>query len=205
MIRDRHLVTLEADSVPSVRIIAGTARGRKLVAPPGQNTRPITDRAKEGIFNMLASLGGVEDCVIVDLYAGSGSFGIECLSRGAASVTFVEQGRDAVATIRKNLETMGFEDRATILPTSVMLAAPSLGRADVAFCDPPYKLAVWEELFLNVKADVLVGHAERTIELSNGWSELRRREYGRAKILIAEPADMVAAVEPEPDEPVESD
>lgn len=136
---------------------------------------------------MLASLGGVEDCAVIDLFAGSGSFGIESLSRGAAHVTFVEQGRDAVATIRKNLDTMGFADRATILPTSVLSAIPALPHVDVAFCDPPYKLAVWEDLFANVKADILVGHAERPIELSSAWVELRRREYGRAQILIAEP------------------
>lgn len=136
---------------------------------------------------MLASLGGVEDCKIIDLFAGSGSFGLECLSRGAAQVTFVEQGRDAQATIKKNLETLGFEDRAILLPTSVQSAVRAMGQVDVAFCDPPYKLPVWAELFETVKSDILVGHAERPIELSSGWVELRRREYGRAQILIAEP------------------
>ncbi len=137
---------------------------------------------------MLVAFGGVEYCTIVDLFAGSGSFGLECLSRGASHVTFVEQGREAVTAIGKNIETLGFADRVTILPTSVQSAVPALPHVDVAFCDPPYKLDVWDDLFSSVKADILVGHAERAIELSNGWVELRRREYGRAKILIAEPA-----------------
>ncbi len=136
---------------------------------------------------MLVGLGGVQECTIVDLFAGSGSFGLECLSRGASHVTFVEQGRDAVATINKNLDTLGFADRATVLPTSVQGAVPALPHVDVAFCDPPYKLDVWDDLFAGVKADILVGHADRVIELEHGWTELRRREYGRAKILIAEP------------------
>ena len=72
-----------------MRVISGSARGRKLQAPPGRGTRPITDRAKEGIFNMLESLGGVGDAVVVDLFAGSGSFAIESLSRGAARAVFV--------------------------------------------------------------------------------------------------------------------
>lgn len=168
-----------------MRIIAGTARGRKILAPAGQGTRPITDRAKEGIFNMLVSLGGVDDAVVIDLFAGSGSFGLECLSRGARRVTFVESDRHARQTLEANLATLGFADRATVLPTPVERAVHTLGHADIAFCDPPYRLDVWAALLDHVDADLLVGHAERPVELTERWVEERRRVYGRAKIVIA--------------------
>lgn len=177
-----------------MRIIAGTARGRKILAPAGQGTRPITDRAKEAIFNMLVSLGGVDDAVVIDLFAGSGSFGLECLSRGARRVTFVESDRHARQTLESNLATLGFSDRATVLPTPVERAVHTLGHADIAFCDPPYRLDVWSTLLDHVDADLLVGHAERPVELTERWVEERRRAYGRAKIVIASLADGVDAV-----------
>ncbi len=134
---------------------------------------------------MLASLGGVEGRIVIDLFAGSGSFGLECLSRGADRVTFVEQDRAAVAAIEKNLETLGFGDRSTIVTSPVQRVVPRLGLVDIAFCDPPYRLDLWRDLLSSVKSDILVGHAEREIDLVPGWVEVRRRNYGRAKILIA--------------------
>lgn len=183
-----------------MRIIAGTARGRKIVAPSGQGTRPITDRAKEAIFNMLVSLGGVDDAIVLDLFAGSGSFGLECLSRGARRVTFVESDRHARNTLEANLATLGFTDRAMVLPTPVERALPTLGHADIAFCDPPYRLDVWATLLEQVDADLLVGHAERPVALSERWVEERRRSYGRAKIVIA---SLATDAEPD-DEPIDS-
>ena len=179
-----------------MRIVAGTARGRRILAPEGQTTRPITDRAKEGIFNMVLSIIGIEDgfdgLVVHDLFAGSGSFGLECLSRGAASVTFVERGRQAVNVIQTNLDTFGFSDRATVLATSVEAVLPTLGHADVVFCDPPYPDDPWPNLLDLVDADLLVGHAARPIDLPAGWEELKRRTYGRSQIVIAKPVGPVA-------------
>lgn len=168
-----------------MRVISGSARGRKLQAPPGRGTRPITDRAKEGIFNMIESLGGVAEAVVVDLYAGSGSFGIECLSRGAAHVVFVERDRRAIAALDANLATLGFADRATVLSEPVSAALPALPPADIAFCDPPYVDDPWSELLDAVDADLVVGHAERAVPLTPRWEELRRRNYGKAQIVIA--------------------
>ena len=169
-----------------MRVIAGTARGRKIQAPPGSGTRPITDRAKESIFNMLVSRGAVVDAVVVDLFAGSGSFGIECLSRGAERVVFVESARPAAATIRSNLEHLGFTDRASIEVGPVESLIGRLPSADLAFCDPPYALDPWSELLADLDADLVVGHAQSDIELPPRWSEIRRRTYGRAHIVIAE-------------------
>lgn len=168
-----------------MRIIAGTARGRRIKAPEGMGTRPITDRAKEAIFNMLVSLGGVEDTNVVDLFAGSGSFGLESLSRGARHATFVERDRGALRALENNLSTLGFTSQATIVSMPVERALIGMGHMDVAFCDPPYKLDVWPLLLAEIDADLVVGHAERPVELSDRWVEQRRRKYGRAHIVIA--------------------
>ncbi len=165
--------------------MSGSARGRKLEAPGGRGTRPITDRAKEGIFNMLMSLGGVEGLVVADLWAGSGSFGIEALSRGAERAIFVERGREALACLGRNLAALEFEDRAAVVPGPVLTVLPTLAPVDIAFCDPPYADDPWAELLAVVPADLVVGHAERLVELPPGWDELRRRRYGRAHIVIA--------------------
>ena len=138
---------------------------------------------------MLMPLVDLDGAEVADLYAGSGSFGLECLSRGAARVTFVEQARPALDALRHNIDSLGFADRARVLVGPVAVHGPALGGVDLAFCDPPYADDPWSELFAMLRADVVVGHAEREIPLPTGWAELRRREYGRAKILIAEPAE----------------
>ncbi len=159
------------------------------MAPPGLATRPISDRAKEAIFNMLIGLGGLADAEVIDLYAGSGSFGIECLSRGARRVTFVERARPAIAAIEANLDRLGFADRAVVSPLSVEAALGALAPVDVAFCDPPYALDPWPALLPRIQARLLVGHAETPVALSAEWTELRRRRYGRANIVIAARAE----------------
>lgn len=172
-----------------MRVIAGSARGRSLLAPEGSDTRPITDRAKEGIFNMLGPIIELADCRVLDLYAGSGSFGIECLSRGAGHATFVERSRLAAATIQRNLDTLGFADQATVLTSTVETALRTVSPVELAFCDPPYADDVWAELLPLIPAEILVGHASFDIPLSPEWVELRRRTYGRARIVIAETAE----------------
>ncbi len=175
-----------------MRVISGSARGRKLLAPDGRDTRPITDRAKEGIFNMLGPIIELDDCRVLDLFAGSGSFGIECLSRGAAHVTFVERNRAAAATIQRNLDTLGFADQATVLTAAVESVVRTASQVELAFCDPPYADDVWAGLLPLIPAEVVVGHAAFEISLTADWIELKRRDYGRARIVIAERAERVA-------------
>jgi 16S rRNA (guanine966-N2)-methyltransferase len=177
-----------------MRVIAGTARGRRLVAPPGLTTRPISDRAKEAIFNMLIGLGGVAGAEVIDLFAGSGSFGIECLSRGARHVTFVDQARSAATTIQANLDRLDFADKARIVTAPVERTLDSLDPADIAFCDPPYALDPWPDLLPRIRARLLVAHAEAPVPLTPEWTELRRRRYGRAHIVIASRHDRAAGV-----------
>jgi 16S rRNA (guanine966-N2)-methyltransferase len=170
-----------------VRIIAGSARGRRIEAPQDGGTRPIHDRAKEGIFNMLISLNGeFEGLEVYDIFAGSGSFGLEALSRGADHVTFIEKSPGATTVIKKNIETLGFGDRSTVLTTLAESAVRAMPRVDLVFCDPPYADDPWRKLLPEIRADVLVGHAKDEIELTEEWDELKRRRYGRAKIVIAE-------------------
>lgn len=136
---------------------------------------------------MLISLnGGFDGLVVYDLFAGSGSFGLEALSRGASSVTFVENSPGAVRVIEKNIQKLGFSDKATVLKGLAQTAVSAMDRVDVAFCDPPYADDPWRLLLPQIQADILVGHAEADIELTEEWDELRRRRYGRAKIVIAQ-------------------
>lgn len=119
-----------------MRIIAGRWRGRPIEAPPGLATRPTADRARETLFSMLASrLGTFEDLRVADLFAGSGALGLEALSRGAATATFVEKDSAAAAAIRRNAEKLGAS--VQVLGGSA-LALPCSEPFDLVFADPPY-------------------------------------------------------------------
>ncbi len=129
-----------------MRIIAGTHRGRPLLGPKdAKTTRPITDRVKEALFNRLHSLGVLGYGHAVEVFCGTGSLGLEALSRGAEHCTFVDRDRDAVSRLKQNLEALGLADRATVhhggaLPPmwAMRLKADSVS---VAFLDPPFKQA----------------------------------------------------------------
>src|SRR5918998_3417279 len=96
-----------------MRVIAGRWGGRRLQAPPGDATRPTSDRVREALFSILGAR--VDDARVLDLFAGSGALGIEALSRGAASATFVDHDPDALAAVRANLDGTGLADRATVV------------------------------------------------------------------------------------------
>jgi 16S rRNA (guanine966-N2)-methyltransferase len=122
-----------------VRIVAGEWRGRKLVAPKGDATRPTADRARETLFAMLTSrLGSFEGLQVADLFAGSGALGLEALSRGAATCLFVEQDRAAVDTIRSNIAALGAQARARVESGSVMGLRAASQPLDLILADPPY-------------------------------------------------------------------
>lgn len=121
-----------------MRIISGSARGRRLKGPPNHGTRPMTDKIRGAVFNSLASLGVFPDR-IADLYAGTGAIGIEALSRGAEHADFVDMGREPIAVIRDNLKTTGFADKARVHQMSVMtFIERATTPADLVFLDPPY-------------------------------------------------------------------
>jgi 16S rRNA (guanine966-N2)-methyltransferase len=186
------------------RVIAGEAGGRRLAVPDGRDTRPTSDRAREGLFATIVSmLGSLAGARVLDLYAGSGAVGLEALSRGADHVLLVEQGARATRVIRENIEAIG-------LPGAVLAAdrvervlargpAPAGGQAstvdgryDVAFADPPYALAdsavsqvlslLADQGWLASGALVIVERATRSgpVKWPDGFVPDRARRYGEA-------------------------
>jgi 16S rRNA (guanine966-N2)-methyltransferase len=123
-----------------VRIVAGLAKGRRLAAPAG-STRPTSDRAREALFNSLATMVDLDGARVLDLYAGTGAVGLEALSRGAAEVVFVESDRSAADVLRRNADTLGLPGaRIERRPVATYLAVPPAAPFDVVFADPPYAL-----------------------------------------------------------------
>ncbi|HEY8457026.1 MAG TPA: 16S rRNA (guanine(966)-N(2))-methyltransferase RsmD [Actinopolymorphaceae bacterium] len=179
------------------RIVAGEARGRRLIVPDGRDTRPTSDRVREALFASLeADLGDLSGRRFLDLYAGSGAVGIEALSRGASYVLLVESSRRAAAVVRRNLDTVGLPG-GQLVTTRVerLVASPppeTDGRQafDVAFLDPPYAMdaaAVSEILrallangWLVADAIVVVERPTRAGEFTwpDGFTADRMRRYG---------------------------
>jgi 16S rRNA (guanine(966)-N(2))-methyltransferase RsmD len=153
-----------------MRIIAGTHRGRPILPPKGdQTTRPITDRVKENLFNRLTSLGMLDASPawnVLDIFSGTGTMGLEALSRGAAHCTFVDQDRDAVACLTENLGTLGLTGRSHIVHGSALggywLASIPDGSVRLAFVDPPYKMVEDDDTRPQVLS--LVGRLLPTLE-----------------------------------------
>jgi 16S rRNA (guanine966-N2)-methyltransferase len=171
----------------SMRVVAGSARGRRLEAPPGDQTRPTTDRVREAIFNALWSRGLVEDAHVLDLFAGSGALGIEALSRGAAHATFVDDDPRARRAVERNLAACGLGDRATVVADRAeRFLTRSSVRFEVAFCDPPYAYDRWGELLGDLPSDVVVIEAGDEVVLPDGWELVRSSRYGTTWVGFAQ-------------------
>jgi len=125
-----------------MRVIAGSARGLRLTAPPGLQTRPTADRVKEALFSILVSRRDLAGARVLDICAGTGSLGIEALSRGAISCSFIEQDRHVLAILEKNLVRAGLDSRADCLLLDGLKGLNTLQRLgkkfDIVFFDPPY-------------------------------------------------------------------
>jgi len=164
-----------------MRVIAGTARGRRLQAPPGLTVRPTSDRVREAVFDMLAARDAVAGARVLDLFAGTGAFGIEALSRGAAQVTFVEQDRDAVAAIRSNLAGTGLASAPASLVRAEVVGWLEVHRGepfDVAFSDPPYSFASWPAVLERLPAGLAVLESDREVDPGETWRVLKVKRYG---------------------------
>jgi 16S rRNA (guanine966-N2)-methyltransferase len=177
------------------RVIAGEAGGRRLAVPDGRDTRPTSDRAREGLFSTIVSmLGSLAGARVLDLYAGSGAVGLEALSRGADHVLLVEQGARATRVIRENIEAIGLPGAvlAADRVERVLARGPEDGRYDVVFADPPYALAAGAvSQVLSLLADqgwlasgalVIVERATRSgpVNWPDGFVPDRSRRYGEA-------------------------
>jgi len=180
------------------RVIAGEAGGRRLTVPGGRDTRPTSDRAREGLFATVTSIvGPLAGARVLDLYAGSGAVGLEALSRGAQHVLLIESGARAAQVIRQNIAALGLPG-ATVIADRVERAlarGPASGRYDVVFADPPYAMADEEVTrmlsllasagWLAAGALVVVERATRSGPLHwpegpQGFTPDRARRYGEA-------------------------
>ena len=170
-----------------MRVIAGTHRGRRIEAPKGQTTRPTGDRVREAAFNLI---GPVDDADVLDLYAGSGAMGIEALSRGAASATFVESDRDACRTIDRNLERLGLLGRVLCQDVARFLGAERR-RFDLVLVDPPYELRDHELLArylpsLLAENGLVVLETAAKVEPDLPLAVRTSRRYGSARLTLYE-------------------
>ena len=173
-----------------MRVITGTARGRRLKELEGYETRPTTDRVKEGIFNIIQF--DIEGRKVLDLYAGTGQLGIEALSRGAAGAVFVDQRRDAASLIRDNLKLTGLEDRARVVCDAAAFLSSAGEKFGLIFIDPPYAANLWENTIKAISQfDILSNHGIIVCEspadqdmppVAPPYFLRRTYRYGRVKI-----------------------
>ena len=187
------------------RVIAGEAGGRRLAVPGGRETRPTSDRAREGLFATISSIAGsLAGARVLDLYAGSGAVGLEALSRGAGHVLLVESGARAGRVIRENIEALGLPGAQVIVDRveRVLARGPHTdgGRYDIAFADPPYALSGEQvSAMLSLLADrawlapgalVIVERATRSgpVAWPDGYVPDRARRYGEATFWYGRPA-----------------
>ncbi|MEU1628383.1 16S rRNA (guanine(966)-N(2))-methyltransferase RsmD [Streptomyces sp. NPDC020096] len=179
------------------RVIAGAAGGRRLAVPPGQGTRPTSDRAREGLFSTWESLrGSLHGARVLDLYGGSGAVGLEALSRGAEHVLLVEADARAARTIRENVRAIGLPGAEVRAAKAEKLIAvpPPAPPYDVVFLDPPYAVTDDElrEILLTLRAQGwLAEDVLATVERSTrggefrwpeGFEGLRARRYGEGTL-----------------------
>ena len=166
-----------------MRVVAGTAKARRLVTPPGLDTRPTSDRVREAIFNALGSIDAVAGARVLDLFAGSGALGIEALSRGAAEAVFVDVSAAALEAVRANLDTTGLEGSVVRMDAHRYDDGPF----DLALLDPPYATTdeQWHALLGHLDAHVIVVESDREVDLGDRWELLRSKRYGTTVVQIA--------------------
>lgn len=170
-----------------MRIIAGSRKGARIFAPKGRDTRPTGDRVREAAFNLI---GPVEDASVLDLFAGSGAMALEALSRGAASAVLVENDREALRAIERNVEKLGLTG-VTVVPRDVLQALATDRRSyDLILCDPPYGYAETDRLAPYLARalapeGLLVYETGAREELQiQGLSTHTSRTYGSARLTL---------------------
>ncbi len=180
-----------------MRVIAGEWRGRRLLAPKGDATRPTADRTRETLFSMLASrLGSFEGLHVADLFAGSGALGIEALSRGAAQCLFGEQDRAALDALKANLTALGATARADIRAGSVLALGPARRTYDLLLFDAPYRTGAGSVAldklnrlgWVGPDSWIAVETADREPVDLAGFAIDTERRVGKARLTILRPA-----------------
>ena len=183
-----------------MRIISGTARGRKLKEPQGLDTRPTTDKVKESLFNIIQF--ELEGRRVLDLFAGTGQLGLEALSRGAEHCTFVDMRREAAALVRENIQLCRFESQVRVVQEeSLSFLSVCREKFDVVFLDPPYQSGLLEKsLEQLIRFDILREHGIIVCESGAEWTVPpleppyeagREYRYGQIKLSICRRAGSV--------------
>jgi 16S rRNA (guanine966-N2)-methyltransferase len=179
-----------------VRIVGGALKGRPIRTPPGLDTRPTSDRARQAVFNILEHApwsGGVAGERVIDLFAGSGAMGLEALSRGAASCLFIERARPAAAVIRQNIEALRLGERARLLERDASRLGPAPAGVGLAFLDPPYHSGLGLLALGSLRSGgwlepgavaVLETAADEEPAVPEGFEALDRRRYGAAAVTL---------------------
>ena len=182
-----------------MRIVGGSHRGRRLAAPPGDAVRPTSDRAREALFDILShgdfAAAGIPfaDRAVLDAFAGTGAFGLEALSRGAAEAVFVENDRDALVALRRNIAMLGETERARVVAGDATRPPRATVAAAVAFLDPPYQSGLAAAaLAAFAAAGWLASDALAVIEIGAreasappaGFAVLDERVYGAARLVF---------------------
>ena len=189
-----------------MRIISGTKRGLKLLPPKTNDTRPITDRVKESLFSILYKYDIVPDARVADLFCGTGSTGLEALSRGANSCVFVELSRPTAVICQKNIDRADFSEQATILKADAFRSGAPMGiesdKYDLVFVDPPYKMAfdteqgsqlgkllimISEQVTDNAIVSVRTSSRSVLQETYAGLRVIDRRTWGNMAVTLLQP------------------
>ena len=177
-----------------MRIVAGAWRGRTLIAPPTTTTRPTADRVRQALFDMLlhapwAGRDTIEGAHVLDVFAGTGAFGLEALSRGAAHATFIEHDRAALTALRANIAACRAQDGTTVLPIDA-LATPNGDPASLIFLDPPYHQGLIPRAVAHLRAHQRIAPSAQHIsetardEPPPTTDPLAERSHGAARITI---------------------
>ncbi|MFZ4409892.1 MAG: 16S rRNA (guanine(966)-N(2))-methyltransferase RsmD [Paracraurococcus sp.] len=180
-----------------MRIIAGSHRGRRLVAPAGQATRPTADRVRQALFDILwhapwAGRERIEGAQVLDAFAGTGALGLEALSRGAAAATFLENDRAALAALRANIAACREEPRCRVLPADAAKPPRAAAPCGLVFLDPPYREGVMEAALAGLSAAgwiapgalVCAEYGAPPAAPPPGFAPLAERAHGPAYLLI---------------------
>jgi 16S rRNA (guanine966-N2)-methyltransferase len=182
-----------------MRVVGGKHRGRRLLAPPGAKIRPTSDRAREALFNILShgefAAGGMPfaGAAVLDAFAGTGAFGLEALSRGAAEAVFIEQDRDALATLRNNIEALGEGSHSRVLLGDATHPPRAMSPCAVAFLDPPYRSGLAAPALAALRASgwlapgalaVIEVAAHEELPLLPGFTLIDDRRYGSARLVF---------------------
>ncbi|HVN47478.1 MAG TPA: 16S rRNA (guanine(966)-N(2))-methyltransferase RsmD [Bacteroidota bacterium] len=177
-----------------MRIIAGEYRGRKLFALDDLSIRPTTDRAKQTIFDILTNRVIFEGTEVLDLFSGTGSLGLEAISRGATSVTFIEKSPRSIFVLNKNIEALKCEQRCTVHQADVFWYLKNAHRSfDLVFADPPYKLetigtlpnAIYDSGAVRNGTYVVMEHSrDSAVALNETNYEILKKPFGQTTVLI---------------------